>query len=360
MTMHEGLVDQTAKFKKRIASEDTSSYKVIERGQLVVGFPIDEGVLDFQLKYECAVVSPAYGVWALVDDSAVERSYLQRFLRSPMALSYYRSKLRGSTARRRSLPAEVFLALPVPLPPVEEQRRIARILTQADALRAQRRESIARLDDLLASFFIGSLHAAGGRQVSLREAGVDFEVGKNVVGTETDAHPQHRVIKVSAVSRGSFDPTESKPLPRAYNPPASHRIRPGDILFGRASGSLELLGATVQVDDVPDEMFLPDKVWRAVVRRDGIITAGYLLGVLRSRRFKAFVRHNSSGAAGVRNIGKSKVLEYELVLPSPDAQKSYERHASKVSTLQRTQQLQAEKLEQLFASLQARAFAGRL
>lgn len=40
MTMHDGLVDQTTKFKKRVASEDTSSYKVIERGQLVIGFPL--------------------------------------------------------------------------------------------------------------------------------------------------------------------------------------------------------------------------------------------------------------------------------------------------------------------------------
>lgn len=63
MTMHEGLVDQQEKFKKRVASEDVSSYKVIERGQLVVGFPIDEGVLDFQTRYDRAIVSPAYGVW---------------------------------------------------------------------------------------------------------------------------------------------------------------------------------------------------------------------------------------------------------------------------------------------------------
>jgi type I restriction enzyme S subunit len=42
MTMRDGLVYQADKFKKRIASADTSQYKVVGRNQLVVGFPIDE------------------------------------------------------------------------------------------------------------------------------------------------------------------------------------------------------------------------------------------------------------------------------------------------------------------------------
>jgi type I restriction enzyme, S subunit len=38
MTMHEGLVDQSAKFKKRVASDDLSDYKepFSTRGDLVV------------------------------------------------------------------------------------------------------------------------------------------------------------------------------------------------------------------------------------------------------------------------------------------------------------------------------------
>ncbi|SIK30020.1 Type I restriction modification DNA specificity domain [Mycobacteroides abscessus subsp. abscessus] len=121
--MHHGLMDQSQKFKKTIASKDLSSYKVVKRGQLVVSFPIDEGVLDFQQLYDAAIVSPAYGIWDLIDPSIVDINYLGLALRSPRSLAYYKAKLQGSTARRRTLPKEVFLAMPVELPNIEEQKR---------------------------------------------------------------------------------------------------------------------------------------------------------------------------------------------------------------------------------------------
>ncbi len=63
MTMHDGIVLQTNRFKKAIASKDRSTYKVVKPGQLVVGFPIDEGVIYVQgYPYE-GVMSPAYNVW---------------------------------------------------------------------------------------------------------------------------------------------------------------------------------------------------------------------------------------------------------------------------------------------------------
>ncbi|QOW20223.1 restriction endonuclease subunit S [Lysobacter ciconiae] len=55
----------------------------------------------------------------------------------------------GATLNKAKLTAIKF-----PVPPLTEQRRIAAILDKADALRAKRREAIAKLDQLLQSVFI--------------------------------------------------------------------------------------------------------------------------------------------------------------------------------------------------------------
>ncbi|MEV0401077.1 restriction endonuclease subunit S [Actinoallomurus sp. NPDC050550] len=59
----------------------------------------------------------------------------------------------GSGGQRR-IPESYLAQLEVPLPPVEEQQRIAEVLDQADELRVKRRRAIAILDDLAESIFL--------------------------------------------------------------------------------------------------------------------------------------------------------------------------------------------------------------
>lgn len=130
MTMHDGLVFQDDKFKKTIASKDRSDYKVVKRNQLVISFPIDEGVLAAQRIVDAGIVSPAYGIWD-IDQEKILPEFLEYALRCDRALSYYRAKLRGSTARRRSLPTPTLLAFTVPLPGVSEQQFVLDVIHKA-------------------------------------------------------------------------------------------------------------------------------------------------------------------------------------------------------------------------------------
>ena len=60
----------------------TSSYKVVKKNQLVVGFPIDEGVIYVQNHDAPGIMSPAYNVWN-IDLGRVDPSYLEFALHSP-------------------------------------------------------------------------------------------------------------------------------------------------------------------------------------------------------------------------------------------------------------------------------------
>jgi type I restriction enzyme M protein len=124
ITMYDGLIDQSDKFKKRIASKDISNYKKVYFNELVVGFPIDEGVLGFQTKYQVAAVSPAYDIWKLKNDNIISISYFEKILRSNQAREIYKSKMQGAVSRRRSIPKSDFVKIQIPLPPLEVQKEI--------------------------------------------------------------------------------------------------------------------------------------------------------------------------------------------------------------------------------------------
>ena len=78
----------------------------------------------------------------------IDLRYLTRVLENydvtPFITGTTRAKLTKSAASR----------IPIPLPPLAEQRRIAAILDLADALRAKRRAALAKLDTLLQATFL--------------------------------------------------------------------------------------------------------------------------------------------------------------------------------------------------------------
>lgn len=364
MTMHHGLVEQSKKFKKRIASADTSSYKVVSEGQLVVGFPIDEGVLAIQRGFDSAAVSPAYDVWDIVDTS-IHSQFLERYLRSPHAIAYYRVKLKSTTARRRTLNRNDFLSLRVPKPSMSQQTRAVAALDQVDTLRKKRRESIDLIDDLAHSIFIDMFgdpvkNERGWTNVTVSEFVREFQSGKSLAQAPADSKSDIRILKISAVTSGTFSEAESKPAPTGYNPPASHFVRNGDLLFSRANTS-ELIGATAIVHTDPKNLLLPDKLWRFRWKDESSIDPQFIHYLFRHPSFRDQIARAATGSSGsMKNISQSKVMGLRTALPPAELQSLF---GSRVSACrqQRSDVLRHLRyLDTLFASIQSRAFRGEL
>jgi type I restriction enzyme S subunit len=78
--------------------------------------------------------------------------YLALFLRSKEFLQFANTVVAGAKMPRMVM--SEFWEYKLPVPDLAEQRRIAAILDQADALRAKRREALAQLDRLAQSIFV--------------------------------------------------------------------------------------------------------------------------------------------------------------------------------------------------------------
>jgi type I restriction enzyme, S subunit len=76
-------------------------------------------------------------------EASIDRDYLAHFLRLDTSISFANSRTTGANLPRISPSA--LESIELPLPPIGEQRRIAAILDQAEALRSKRRQALARL-----------------------------------------------------------------------------------------------------------------------------------------------------------------------------------------------------------------------
>lgn len=153
ITKNDGIVLQSEKFKKRIASKDTANYKIVHRGQLVQGIHIDEANFGIQEVVDIGIVSPAYKIWDIKRNAIVPK-YLEVVLRSPRSIAYYASKFNGSIKRRERLSDKDFLQMRIPCPSVDEQIYAIEVLDKIIALIDSRKQQLLELDNLIKARFI--------------------------------------------------------------------------------------------------------------------------------------------------------------------------------------------------------------
>ncbi len=353
--MHAGLVTQSERFKKRIASLDTSDYKVVENGQLVVGFPINEGVLDFQLGHEAAVVSPAYGIWDVRDESILDRKYLQRYLTSPHAIEYYVGKMKGSTARRRSLPPAEFTAMPVPLPPISEQRRIAAILDRADVIRTKRRQALAHLDSLTQAIFREMFGDPASNDRGFPRATIGSLAVVQTGNSPSRADAENFGTQIEWLKSDNLGADVATRADEGLSETGMRRARiapAGSVLVTCIAGSSTSIGKA----SIVDRAVAFNQQINAVLPSDAI-DATFLLGQLKTS--PELVRAKSTG--GMKGlVNKSAFSSIEVLAPPISAQREYALRMRSVMSLRGSTRRALAEDDELFASIQSRAFRGEL
>ncbi len=349
MTMHDGLMFQNDRFKKQIASVDQSNYQVVKRHQLVESFPIDEGVLAVQELTEEGIVSPAYKIWDVNMDRAIP-VYLELALRAPRSIEYYKSKLRGTTARRRSITDAEFCAMQINLPDLKEQERIIELISRARAISAKRQQELDTLDNLIKARFVELF----GDIKDTCEVGYYIKTltaGKSLAG---EAECANKVLKTGAASFDFFDATQVKNLPLDYEPQEEHLVNPGDIIISRMN-TAELTGAAAYVWDVQDKVYLPDRLWKANLT-DGCNPI-FVWQMLIQPSTKEQIRRECSGTSGsMKNISKPGMLAIRVKKVPLELQNRFAEFVKQIDKSKTAVQKSLDKTQMLLDSLMQEYF----
>lgn len=307
------------------------------------------------LDHEVGVGSTEFHVIRPNEDQLDPR-YLMHFLRQARVREQGTLRMTGSGGQRR-VPASFVKDLQIPLPPLDEQRRVAAILDQAEALRAKRRAQLAELDALPQAIF----HKMFGQEVSTVPFGSVVELigGKSIVAPDQDIESDYRVIKISAVTSGTFRPHESKALPVGYVPAPHHLIHEGDVLMSRAN-TAELVGAVARVTVPTKKLAVPDKVWRFSWKRPDI-DPDYFVAALKQPATRRSMSQLASGSGGsMKNISKSKLEGMPVTWVPHLQQRAFASVTSGVQRIRTSVSQEILATDALFTSLQSRAFRGEL
>ena len=253
--------------------------------------------------------------------------------------------------------------LRVPLPPLPEQRRIAAILDQADALRAKRRQALAQLDSLTQSIFIEMFGDPGPNLKSWPE----LQLGQLIVGTPNNGIFKKNeeygsgtpVVWVEELFKGNeINCSNSRALLATTRDKARYGLRNGDLLFCRSSLKLAGIGYNNVYLGEDDEALFECHVIRVSPNQNRVEPRflNYALR-LQSQRQKLF---KFAKTVTMTTIDQDGLLKVSVPVPTLALQREFCKYLSAVEVIRRRQMATVAELGALFASLQHRAFAGQL
>jgi type I restriction enzyme S subunit len=282
------------------------------------------------------------------------RKYLYYVVRTVM--SEIRSQVHGATMQHITKPK--FEAIPIPLPPLDEQRRIAAVLDKADALREKRRQAVNKLDTLLQAVFLdmfGDLvkNPKGWPERELGELCTRVTVG--FVGPMINEYIAEGIplLRSLNVKRGRIDLKEMKYIGQDFhNKLSKSKLNPGDVVAVRTGKP----GVSSVIPEYLTDANCADLI---VMTCGNEIEPNFLCEVLNQRLGDRDYIQGTVGAIQTHfNIGRAK--ELRLAVPPIELQKQFAGWVRKVKALAEKYSIALNKSNDLFSSLQSRAFSGEL
>ncbi len=330
MTMHDGIVEQSGRFKKTIASKDTSSYKVVKKNQLVVGFPIDEGVIYVQNHDQPGIMSPAYNVWDF-DSDRILPAYLEFALHSPQSMAYYAEKMRGTTARRRTLTGDALKNMSVPVPSIEDQYAVVKTLNCIKSQLAATQQMLDKLDHLVKSRFVemfeesdrynGSVY----RLADIGEIASGITKGRKARDKELFETPY---LSTANVQAGRLDLSVIKTIDATMPEIEKFRLAEGDVLMTEG-GDPDKVGRGAVAHNLPKNCIHQNHVFRVRLNRV-ILYPEYFEMFLQSPGCREYFFRASKQTTGIATINKTQLRNMQVLVPPIKAQEEFLAFASQV------------------------------
>jgi type I restriction enzyme, S subunit len=302
----------------------------------------------------------ATGEWTILraDSRKLDSHYLYYWITS----SFSRKALRDIVKGIHLYPKDV-QRLEIPLPPLEQQRRIAAILDKADELRGKRRQAIEKLEKLLQSVFLEVFGDPVTNPKSWDEchlgevANITSGVakGRKFGNKNTVEVPYMRVANVQDEHIVLNDVKTIEVLPEEVQ---KYALLTGDILLTEG-GDPDKLGRGAIWQGEIEPCIHQNHIFRVRVKNDNLLPE-FISPLIGSQRGKRYFLSAAKQTTGIATINMSQLKRFPLLLPPIELQKKYFDLSKSIENKLLVFEKSLGELNTLFHSLQHRAFRGEL
>jgi len=284
----------------------------------------------------------------------LDRSYLFHWVKSPTFISDMVNKATG--ANYPAVSDRIIFESQIPLPPFEEQRRIAELLDRAEELRSKRREAIAQLDTLTQAIFL-EMFGDPVRNPKLHPVVRLGSLTKISSGsTPSRKQPENfdgniPWVKTTEVNGYLITDTEEKITKSALQNSSCHVYPVGSILIalygqGKTRGQCAVLGIEAATNQACG-VLLPNP--------------SYITNFLFAQLSMSYSRLRAMARGGNQeNLNLGLIADFTVLLPCLPLQQEFAHRVEAVEKIKAAHCASLSELNALFASLQNRAFKGEL
>ena len=279
------------------------------------------------------------------DSSTLEKAYLFHVLNS----DFFEQKCIESAngVAQKNMSTEWLKEYEIPLPPLDEQRRIAAVLDKVSGLIAKRREQLAKLDDLVRSRFIELFGDGRDGKAPVKMLGsiCKFQQGTQIPVEEQFEEPvagYKRFLRI-------IDYTQAPQPPRYVNVNGKE-VDEKSVVIVRYGATAGFVGRGYQ-GILANNLFeiMPDET---------MLSKDFLFLALKYGTFEKEVHDKAFGAA-MPALSFSMMNDITVVVPATEQQQQFVSFVEQTDKSKLTIQQSLDKLEVLKKALMQQYFGGR-
>ena len=286
----------------------------------------------------------------LICSNRIYNRYLYHFLKN--STEYLNSLGRGATFKEIS--KSIVENIEIPLPPLDEQRRIAAMLDKVSGLIAKRREQLDKLDELVKSRFVEMFgdpvsNPYNWEKVPLPEL-ADIRIGPfgSLLHKEDYIEGGHPLVNPSHIIDGKIIIDEKLTVShQKYIELEAYHLKAGDVVMGRR-------GEMGRCAVVSQEGLLCG-TGSLLIRPKGKVTADYIQKIISFPSFKKMIEDLAVGQT-MPNLNVPIVSAFQIIKPPMQVQENYYTFVTQVDKSKLTIQQSLDKLEVLKRALMQQYF----